>query len=59
MKGSRATRKGDAVRLRRTESDIAAGTLGVVIETYPISDPHVVLVEVEAGKRRLPLTSIE
>ena len=52
-------RRGDAVRLTATDSDMATGTLGVVVEAYPISDPTVVLVEFEAGKRLLPLTCIE
>ena len=52
-------REGDAVRLAVTESAVAAGTLGVVVETYPISDPGVVLVEFEGGKQLLALASIE
>src|SRR5687768_8322516 len=54
-----AMRKGDAVRLTATDGDVEAGTLGVVVETYPISEPDVVLLAFVSGKRLVPLTSVE
>lgn len=52
-------KEGDAVQLTAAEADIAAGALGVIVETYPLSEPDLVLVEFEGGTRLVSSSSIE